>query len=325
MQKNASRRDFIVRLGGALHCTRRDRNKQGDSGSSTHHPCDSLPRPASLAGRRKKITSTAGRPKLPQSVSLPVTFFSFCPKNDPTSFLSHSDSCFDGLYSDITVIDTSKSIHCWAAPLKDLSYPATFSDSSCSLLLRRIQLKATVTVGKVALEQGYPALLTRAAPPRKSSSSFTQLTPSPRVPPNQALRKKAERRPQEAVHPATIRRTTAAMSTEHSSSSSSGRLLLVSNRLPITIKRSDDGNYSFSMSSGGLVTGLSGLSKTTTFEWYGWPGLEVPDAEAGPMIQRLKEEYKAHPVFVDDELADRHYNGFASGFPAPSDLWPFYF
>ncbi len=93
---------------------------------------------------------------------------------------------------------------------------------------------------------------------------------------------------------------------------SSGRLLLISNRLPITIKRSDDGQYSFSMSSGGLVTGLSGLSKATSFQWYGWPGLEVPEAEAGPMTQQLKEKYNAIPVFVDDELADRHYNGFAS-------------
>lgn len=99
---------------------------------------------------------------------------------------------------------------------------------------------------------------------------------------------------------------------------SGGRLLLISNRLPITIKRSDDGNYAFSMSSGGLVTGLSGMTKTTTFEWYGWPGLEVPEAEIGPMQQRLKEEYNAHPVFIDDELADRHYNGFSSKFlPAP--------
>lgn len=96
---------------------------------------------------------------------------------------------------------------------------------------------------------------------------------------------------------------------------SPGRLLLISNRLPITIKRSDDGTYSFSMSSGGLVTGLSGLSKTTSFQWYGWPGLEVPDVEAGPMIHRLQDEYNAHPVFVDDELADRHYNGFASELP----------
>lgn len=97
-----------------------------------------------------------------------------------------------------------------------------------------------------------------------------------------------------------------------SEASSPGRLLLLSNRLPITIKRSEEGHYTFSMSSGGLVTGLSGLSKTTSFQWYGWPGLEVPESEAGPMKQRLKEEYGAHPVFVDNELADRHYNGFAS-------------
>jgi len=98
-----------------------------------------------------------------------------------------------------------------------------------------------------------------------------------------------------------------------------GRLLLVSNRLPITIKRSDDGTYAFSMSSGGLVTGLSGLSKSTTFQWYGWPGLEVPQAEIAPMEKRLKDEYGAVPVFVDDELADRHYNGFSN-----SILWPLF-
>ena len=90
------------------------------------------------------------------------------------------------------------------------------------------------------------------------------------------------------------------------------RLLLISNRLPITIKRSDDGGYDFSMSSGGLVSGLSGLAKSTTFQWYGWPGLEVPEEEAGPLTERLMDEYNAVPVFIDDELADRHYNGFSS-------------
>ncbi|KAK4446267.1 glycosyltransferase [Podospora aff. communis PSN243] len=106
---------------------------------------------------------------------------------------------------------------------------------------------------------------------------------------------------------------------EEDQSGPGGRLLLISNRLPITIKRSEDGQYSFSMSSGGLVTGLSGLSKTTSFQWYGWPGLEVPEAEVGPMKQRLKDEHGAVPVFVDDELADRHYNGFAN-----SILWPLF-
>ncbi|KAI1324218.1 glycosyltransferase family 20 protein [Xylariaceae sp. FL0255] len=97
------------------------------------------------------------------------------------------------------------------------------------------------------------------------------------------------------------------------------RLLLVSNRLPITIRRKDEGDYSFSMSSGGLVTGLSGLSKTTSFQWYGWPGLEIPEEEIATVTQQLQDEYNAHPIFVDDELADRHYNGFSN-----SILWPLF-
>ena len=98
-----------------------------------------------------------------------------------------------------------------------------------------------------------------------------------------------------------------------------GKLLLISNRLPITIKRSDDGKYDFSMSSGGLVSGLSGLSKSTTFQWYGWPGLEVPENEIPTLKSRLKEEYNAVPVMLDDDLADRHYNGFSS-IASPSTL-----
>lgn len=93
---------------------------------------------------------------------------------------------------------------------------------------------------------------------------------------------------------------------------SSSRLLLVSNRLPITIRRSESGKYEFSMSSGGLVTGLSGLSKTTTFQWYGWPGLEIPEDEIKMVTQQLHEQFNATPVFMDDKLADRHYNGFSS-------------
>src|ERR1700761_6214174 len=91
-----------------------------------------------------------------------------------------------------------------------------------------------------------------------------------------------------------------------------GRLLLISNRLPITIKRTDEGKFDFNMSSGGLVSGLSGLSKSTTFQWYGSAGLEVLDGEIGALKDRLKEEYNAVPILLDDELADRHYNGFSS-------------
>jgi trehalose 6-phosphate synthase len=104
-----------------------------------------------------------------------------------------------------------------------------------------------------------------------------------------------------------------------------GRLLLVSNRLPITIKRSEEGKFEFSMSSGGLVSGLSGLSKSTTFQWYGWPGLEVPEDEIATLKKQLKEEHNAIPIMLDDELADRHYNGFSSKcnpLPPRTECWP---
>ena len=66
------------------------------------------------------------------------------------------------------------------------------------------------------------------------------------------------------------------------------------------------------MSSGGLVTGLSGLAKAISFQWYGWPGLEVPEDEVRTVTDRLNDEFNATPVFMDDKLADKHYNGFSS-------------
>jgi trehalose 6-phosphate synthase len=96
------------------------------------------------------------------------------------------------------------------------------------------------------------------------------------------------------------------------SSTGDRRLILISNRLPITIKPQDDGKYAYSMSSGGLVTGLSGLNKTTDFQWYGWPGQEVPEADIDTIVSQLREKYSATPIFIDSDLADRHYNGFSS-------------
>ena len=100
-----------------------------------------------------------------------------------------------------------------------------------------------------------------------------------------------------------------------------GRLLLISNRLPLTINRSEDGNFNFAMSSGGLVSGLSGLTKSMVFQWYGWPGLEVPDSEIEQLRTQLKEAHNAVPIMLDEDLANRHYNGFSSSF-CPSPCYP---
>ena len=102
--------------------------------------------------------------------------------------------------------------------------------------------------------------------------------------------------------------------------SHSGNIIVVSNRLPVTIKKNiDTGEYEYSMSSGGLVTALQGLKKTSTFQWYGWPGLEIPDDEKEKVKKDLKEKFNAIPIFLTDEIADLHYNGFSN-----SILWPLF-
>lgn len=53
------------------------------------------------------------------------------------------------------------------------------------------------------------------------------------------------------------------------------RLLIVSNRLPINVSKGDNNNkWKFQLSSGGLVSALSGVQKSANFIWIGWPGEE---------------------------------------------------
>ena len=98
-----------------------------------------------------------------------------------------------------------------------------------------------------------------------------------------------------------------------------GRLIIVANRLPITVNRLEEGGYDYVPSSGGLVSGLAGMMKSQEFQWYGWPGLDVPDKDKAEVTKRCREEHKAIPVYMSEELSDRHYNGFSN-----SILWPLF-
>lgn len=91
-------------------------------------------------------------------------------------------------------------------------------------------------------------------------------------------------------------------------------LIIVSNRLPLSVKQTDDGTYQSSISSGGLVTSLSGLTKSTTFKWFGWPGLQVDDPQDREKVSKSLAEHNAVAVFLDQKLANEHYNCFSSGF-----------
>lgn len=98
-----------------------------------------------------------------------------------------------------------------------------------------------------------------------------------------------------------------------------GKVLVVSNRLPVTITRKDDGTYDYSMSSGGLVTALQGLKKSTEFQWLGWPGLEIREDEQDKVNEDLMEKFNCTAIYLSDAIADLHYNGFSN-----SILWPLF-
>ncbi len=104
------------------------------------------------------------------------------------------------------------------------------------------------------------------------------------------------------------------------SSSKSNRLLLVSNRLPVSIERMDTGDLSYHPSVGGLATSLSSLRDQRPMLWLGWPGLtsEV-ESERTAIEDRLGDEFGCVPIFLPQEDFDRYYTGFSNG-----TIWPLF-
>ncbi|KIM58333.1 glycosyltransferase family 20 protein [Scleroderma citrinum Foug A] len=101
--------------------------------------------------------------------------------------------------------------------------------------------------------------------------------------------------------------------------SNTGHLIVVANRLPVTITKDASGEYHFKMSSGGLVSALTGFKKSLSFTWIGWPGFFIPPKDRPLVDKRLMEEYSCQAVYLEDDIADRHYNGFSN-----SILWPLF-
>lgn len=95
------------------------------------------------------------------------------------------------------------------------------------------------------------------------------------------------------------------------------RLIVVSNRLPITVERNSHGEYSFRESSGGLATGMSGVKREFEMVWYGWTGIEIPSDEESEITQVLRQKHSAVPVLLKESVAEAYYNGFSSKFPQP--------
>jgi trehalose 6-phosphate synthase/phosphatase len=97
------------------------------------------------------------------------------------------------------------------------------------------------------------------------------------------------------------------------------RLLIVSNRLPVTIQKKK-GKLSFNQSVGGLATGLGSFYKSFDSEWVGWCGItsEKVDLEEKKNIEtKLMKEFSSYPVFLSKRDVELYYGEFCN-----KTLWP---
>ncbi len=99
------------------------------------------------------------------------------------------------------------------------------------------------------------------------------------------------------------------------------RLILVSNRLPVTVSKNNSGKFVYEQSSGGLATGLSSVYQNYEGFWMGWPGIaedELLEKEKYKMESELNKNNN-YPVFLSQEELDNYYYGFCN-----KTIWPLF-
>ncbi len=99
-----------------------------------------------------------------------------------------------------------------------------------------------------------------------------------------------------------------------------GRLVVVSNRLPLTLRRTS-GRWAAEPSAGGLATALTPVLRRTGGLWIGWPGDHPgdPDPQRAEAVARLQREHGFVAVELEKTLAARFYHGYAN-----ETIWPLF-
>ncbi len=99
------------------------------------------------------------------------------------------------------------------------------------------------------------------------------------------------------------------------------RVLLVSNRLPVTIEKRK-GTLNIRQSVGGLATGLNSFHQEHESLWIGWCGLasDTIDAHTRRTIEStLKNDYLSIPTFLSSKDIRQFYSGFCN-----KTIWPLF-
>ena len=97
------------------------------------------------------------------------------------------------------------------------------------------------------------------------------------------------------------------------------RMVVVANRLPLSVKRGADGQLEYSVSGGGMVSALLGV-QNVRMVWVGW--CPVPDDITEIELEQVRRALLSRgcvPVFLPSELASAYYNGFCNDV-----LWPLF-
>ncbi len=103
------------------------------------------------------------------------------------------------------------------------------------------------------------------------------------------------------------------------SNSCATRLVVVSNRLPISLSR-QEGRWTVTAGSGGLVTALAPVLMNRGGLWIGWAGAAA-DAELAPLLEDFSRDagYDLRPVFLDEKDIAGYYHGFSNEI-----VWPLF-
>jgi trehalose 6-phosphate synthase/phosphatase len=97
------------------------------------------------------------------------------------------------------------------------------------------------------------------------------------------------------------------------------RLLIVSNRLPVTIQKKK-GKLYFNQSVGGLATGLGSFYKSFNSKWVGWCGItseKIGLEEKKSINTKLENAFSSYPVFLSKREVELYYSEFCN-----RTLWP---
>ncbi len=101
-----------------------------------------------------------------------------------------------------------------------------------------------------------------------------------------------------------------------------GRLVIVSNRLPVMISKGKTSGWDVSPGTGGLVTALAPILRDRGGIWIGWPGSPGVDAVELDHLLRsggAQAGYELKPVALSRREVSGYYRGFSNEI-----LWPLF-